>query len=1062
MSLPRLSIRRPVAVAMFFVAVVMLGALSITRLPIDLLPDIAYPKLVVYTSYPDVAPTEVERFVTEPVERVVASVPGIERTESVSREGVSLVTLRFAWGTDMDFAALGVREKLDALRNSENDGMPVGASRPLVLRTDPTSEPIVTVSVTGRGDLWSLKDLAETVIKRRFEQIDGVAQAAVVGGLEREIQVDVDARALDSYGVTIDQVNSALDAANQNAPGGTIRRGRYRYALRTLGEFRAVADIGEVVVARQSQGGQGGQGGANGQGSGGAGGTVLLRDVAVITDGFRERESITRFGGQESVGLLLFKSGGSNTVRVTERVEEVLDQLRRQYPEITIAVATAQAGFISDSISNLVQEVLVGGILAFLVLFLFLRDVRVPIAIGIVIPISIIATFALFDAAGVSINIMSLGGLALGVGLLMDNSIVVVENIFRQRELGLAPIEAAAVGTEEVQRAITASTLTTIAVFGPIVYVQGVAGELFGSLSFAVAFALGSSVVVACALLPAMASRWKERVPGPASRVPGPASRFLDAFDRAFARFTAWYERQLAWSLDNRGIVMGGAAVLLALTALIMLQLPRSVLPDVDQGSFRVALALPRGTPIERTTEEAVRLETALRADAGVAAVFTRIGRQAAVAGVDDASGLHTAMLDVRLKPDHATADVVRRLQPALAPLAGLATVETGHATALGKLLGGGEADLAVRVRADDLEGALAYAQQVEARLQGVREITNVRLGTELGHPEMRVEVDRERAASYGISPSEVAQTVERYMRGTSATEFVDFDRKIPVMVRLNEQERRSLAALEQVRLKGVPMRELIRTTEGLGPTEVRRVDQSRVVAVYADVVAGDIAEAERAIRGALDGVPAPRGMRIDIAGENEEMRRSFAALAFAMLLALLLVYMILAAEFESLVHPFIVLLAVPLASLGAAFALWVTGNGLNVVSLIGMVVLIGIVDNDAVVKIDFINQMRAKGHSVRRAIMEAGHSRLRPILINTITAMLGMLPMALGIGPGAQLQAPMAVALFGGLFTATALTLIVIPVAYSLIEELRVRLGVVADRPVLGPEAYPEATPGD
>jgi HAE1 family hydrophobic/amphiphilic exporter-1 len=326
----------------------------------------------------------------------------------------------------------------------------------------------------------------------------------------------------------------------------------------------------------------------------------------------------------------------------------------------------------------------------------------------------------------------------------------------------------------------------------------------------------------------------------------------------------------------------------------------------------------------------------------------------------------------------------------------------------------------------------------------------------------MRVEVDRERAASYGISPSEVAQTVERYMRGTSATEFVDFDRKIPVMVRLNEAERRSLASLEQVRLKGVPMRELIRTTEGMGPTEVRRVDQSRVVAVYADVVSGDIAEAERAIRGALDAVPAPRGMRIDIAGENEEMRRSFAALAFAMVLAVLLVYMILAAEFESLVHPFIVLLAVPLASLGAAFALWVTGNGLNVVSLIGMVVLIGIVDNDAVVKIDFINQMRAKGHSVRRSIMEAGHSRLRPILINTITAMLGMLPMAMGIGPGAQLQAPMAVALFGGLFTATALTLIVIPVAYSLIEELRVRMGVVAGQPVLGTEAMPEATPGD
>ena len=518
MSLPRLSIRRPVAVAMGFVAVVMLGVLSITRLPIDLLPDVAYPKLVVYTSYPDVAPAEVERFVTEPIERQVSAVPGVERVESVSREGVSLVTLRFGWGTDMDFAALNVREKLDVLRNAEGGGLPETSERPLVLRTDPTSEPIMAVSVTGREDLWSLKELAESVIKRRFEQVDGIAQAAVVGGLEREIRVEVNPQLLDSYGVTIEQVSAALDAANQNAPGGTIRRGRYRYTLRTLGEFRDVAEIGGVVVARQT-GGQGQAGQGQGGEAGGGAGTVLVRDIAIVADGFRERESITRHDGREAVGLLLFKESGANTVRVTETVEAVMAQLRRQYPDVTMAVATSQATFISDSIANVVQEVVIGGILAFLVLFLFLRDVRVPVAIAVVIPISLITTFALFDAAGVSINIMSLGGLALGVGLLMDNSIVVVENIFRQRELGLGPVEAATVGTEEVQRAITASTLTTIAVFGPIVYVEGMAGELFGSLSLAVAFALGSSVLVAITLLPMLAARWKITAEGRASSV---------------------------------------------------------------------------------------------------------------------------------------------------------------------------------------------------------------------------------------------------------------------------------------------------------------------------------------------------------------------------------------------------------------------------------------------------------------------------------------------------------------------------------------------------------------
>ena len=1037
---------------MFFAAVVMLGVLSLTRLPIDLLPDVAYPRLVVYTGYPDVAPAEVERFVTEPVERVVASVPGVERMESVSREGVSLVTLRFAWGTDMDFAALNVREKLDALRNTgDGTGLPELSDRPVVLRTDPTSEPVLALSVSGRDDLWALKDLSETVVKRRLEQVDGVAQAAVVGGLEREIAVEVDPRLLDSYGVTVEQVSQALAAANQSAPGGTIRRGRYRYALRTLAEFSDVREIEGVVVARQGAG----QGADAGGAGSGASGTVFLRDVATVTDGFRERESITRHDGREAIGLLLFKESGANTVRVAERVDEVLERLREQYPEVTIAVATSQAGFIADSIDNVIQEVVLGGLLAFLVLFLFLRDVRVPLAIAIVIPISIILTFALFDAAGISINIMSLGGLALGVGLLMDNSIVVVENVFRQRELGLAPAEAAAVGTEEVQRAITASTLTTIAVFGPIVYVEGVAGELFGSLSFAVAFALGSSVLVAVTVVPALASRWRAVAgePGAATRAvgePAPArfgGRFLDGFDRGFATFTRWYERKLEWSLDHRALVITGSAVLLLVTAAVTWMLPRSVLPEVEQGEFRVALTLPRGTPLERTAETSDRIERIVRADPGVEAVFSRIGRQAAVAGVDDASGIHTAMLDVRLRDRVTTGEVLARVRPLLDPFGGAVTVETGSATALGKLLGAGEADLAVRVRGEDLDAALSHAARVESRLREVGAVGNVRVATELGHPELRVHVDRERAASYGIEPQLVAASIERYMKGDRATEFVDFDRKVPVVVRLPESERRSLEALEQIRLRGVPMRELIRVEQGVGPTEIRRVDQSRVVAVLADVRDGDLAGAVAVVQGSLRELPPPRGLTVEIGGENEEMRRSFAALALAMALAILLVYMILAAEFESLLHPFIVLLAVPLATLGAAVALLVTGNGLNVVSLIGMVVLIGIVDNDAVVKIDFINQMRARGHSVRESILGAGRARLRPILINSITAMLGLLPMALGIGPGAQLQAPMAVAVFGGLFTATALTLVVIPVAYSLAEEVRERAGLAFGR---------------
>ncbi|HEU0016560.1 MAG TPA: efflux RND transporter permease subunit, partial [Longimicrobium sp.] len=572
MSLPRVAIGRPVAVAMFFLGIVFLGVLSFVRLPIDLLPDVAYPRLVVYTTDAGAAPAEVERFITEPVEQAVSTVPGVQQVESVTREGASLVTARFAWGTDMDFAALNTREKLDNVR----DALPELASRPVVLRTDPRSEPILALSVAGGRDLPGLKELAESVFRRRLEQIDGVAQAAVAGGVEREIHVEVDPERLESFGLTVQDVAAALKDANAAAPGGTIRRGRYRYSLRTLGEFQDVAEIGQVPLRRTGTA----AGAAGGAAQDSARGQVLLSDVAAVDDGFRERESIARYNGREAVGLMVFKNADANTVRVARQVEGVLAQLRREYPGVQLQVAMSQAGFISDALANIVREVLLGGILAFLVLFLFLREARYPVAIALAIPISVITTFALLHATGVSLNIMSLGGLALGVGMLMDNSIVVLENIFRHRELGLRARLAAAVGAEEVQRAITASTLTTIAVFGPIVYVEGVAGELLGALALAVAFSLLASILVAITLLPVLAARW-EGEPGRGDAPRGRVGRFLapllDRFDRGFARFAALYERTLRAGMRRRGRTMGIAFALLAVGVLVGLSLERGV-----------------------------------------------------------------------------------------------------------------------------------------------------------------------------------------------------------------------------------------------------------------------------------------------------------------------------------------------------------------------------------------------------------------------------------------------------------------------------------------------------
>jgi len=1060
-----MSIARPISTMMLFVGVVFLGVLSFLRLPVDLLPDIAYPRLVVYTSYPDVGPAEVERFVTTRIEGSVSRVAGVEHVESVSRQGISLVFIRFAWGTDMDFAALNVREAVDRAA----DGLPTGiAERPTVLRQDPRSEPIMSLSASANYDLWALEELAEDVFRRRLEQIDGVAQAAVTGGLNREIHVDVDPDRLKSYGLSITQVATALKAANAEGSSGTVRRGQFRYSLRTLGELQSVPEISNIVITQSAPT------------DSTAGGRILVSDIANVTDGFQERESAALYNGDQALGLLIFKESGANTVQVAREVENVIGDLRTDYPDVTIDVAMSQAGFISASIANLVQNLVLGSVLAFLVLFLFLRDARFPIAIALAIPISVVTTFALLDAANVSLNIMSLGGLALGTGMLVDNSIVVLENIFRHREKGLLPALASAVGAEEVQRAITAATLTTVAVFGPIIYVHGVAGQLFRALSFAVAFSLLASLLVAVTLLPVIASRGAAE--DSAVRKVGSAfgrlfTPMLNAFDRAFDRFTAWYERMLDGALHRRTLVVVVSLIMIALIVPVAMRLPRSVLPEVDQDEFQVRFALPRGTPLETTVENARRLDGILRADPDVDAVFVRAGKQTAIAGVEEEeSGLNTAILEVRTREGAGAFSVVDRIGSKLSVPDGDLAVETGQATAVGKLLGAAASDLAVRIRGEDMDAALTLGDQIVERLQSVPEVTNLRVGTELGQPEYVVEVDRSRAAAFGLDANSVVEVIQNAMRGNEATQFIAFDRKIPVMVRYPEEARRSLETLNRLNVNGVPMPELIHIRQAVGPIEITRVDQARVVPVLADVTGGDVDQAVRAVRSALAELRPPTGLRIDIGGENEEMQKGFRDLTFAFILAFLLVYMILAAEFESFIHPFTIMLTVPLSLIGATIGLWVHGAGLNTVSLIGVVILVGIVGNDAVVKIDFINQMRQEGMNTRDAIRAAGHARLRPILMTSVTTMLGVLPMMLGIGTGGGLQAPLAVAVFWGLMASTALTLIVIPVVYEMVDDARGwlagRFGLtvatpgVADRASTstdgGTDGLPEPATGD
>ncbi len=1075
---------------MLYVGIAVVGVVSFLRLPIDLLPDVAFPTLSVWTTYTDAAPAEVERWITEPIERELYSIPGVRDITSRSQEGQSLVQLRFAWGTDMEFATLHTRERLDNLLES----LPQGSERPVILRSDPTSDPIMTLAVSG-ADLRSLKELSEAVLKRRLEQLDGVSLAGIAGGPERELRVVVDPERLGVLDVSLEQIKTALDQANYNAPGGTIKRGRFEYSLRTLGQFQAVPQLLDVVISRPQSGG---------------GSPVRLRDVATVRDTIADLQTIARYNGGVAIGLQVYKEAGTNTVRVADRVLGTLDELRAEFPDVAIEVASSQASFIRNAISNVVQALLFGGLLAFLVLFLFLRDPRYPVAIGLAIPISVLAAFALCYAFDVSLNIMSLGGLALGVGLLVDNSIVVLENIFRHREAGVGSRESASIGAREVAGAITASTLTTIAVFGPVLYVEGVAGALFGDLSLAVTFSLLASLLVALTLLPVLAarvaagkaSRAGAAPAGAAATSEGPdagragggrvrrlgslfprlgrgAARgsargaafvarsvgltfrdvgrgtgralgwtfgpFLRWFERAFERFAERYERALEWALVHRGSVIGLALLGLVVALLLVRALPRGLMPNVDEGQFRVELELPVGTPIATTDAAASRIESLLFDTEGVSGVFTRVGRaRGSELVARELTGLNSAALDVQVAPHGPDTDeVVAALRARLAGSGvdpSYVAVETGQATSLGRALALGEADLAVKVQGGEIDELLPVAEAIAQAIGDVPSLADVRLDFQRTQPELVIQVDREVAARHQLTVTEVADAIEAYLRGAETdNSYAEFADKVNIRVTIPEERREALDDVLRLRLKGVPVGELVTATQGFGPVEIRREDQNRTIQVLADVTSGGLAAAVREVESRVASLPRPALTTVRVGGENEEMRDSFRSLVFAFALALALVYLILAAQFESLIQPLVVLAAVPLAAIGAVLALWVARDGLNVMSGIGFVILIGIVVNDAIVKVDFINQRRQAGLGKREAILEAGRLRLRPIIMTTVTTVVGLLPLALGFGAGADLRAPLAVAVIGGLTSATLLTLIVVPVVYSLMVEPRI-----------------------
>jgi HAE1 family hydrophobic/amphiphilic exporter-1 len=1048
------AIRRRVTVIMCTVAIALFGLVSLSRLKLNLLPDLSYPTLTIRTELPGAAPIEVETLVSRPVEEAVSIIRNVRVVRSVSRAGQSDVTLEFVWGTDMDLAGIDVREKLDLLQ------LPLEAKRPLLLRFDPSSEPVMRLAfldedaksgVSSVDRLKSLRRLAEDRLKPDLEAVEGSAAVKVSGGYEDEVQVFVDQQKLAQLGLSIDTVTRRIRAENVNLSGGRLEQGTQRFLVRTLNEFATIEDMANAIIATRD------------------GQPVYLRDVATVTRGYKDREAITRVNGREAIELAVYKEGDANTVQLAKAVLARVDEIKKGLPEgTTIRTVYDQSTFIAAAIGEVKSAALIGGLLAILVLYAFLRDARTTLISGIAIPVSVLGTFVLMYAFDLSLNIMSLGGIALAVGMLVDNAVVVLESIARNREHGMDRREAARRGTAEVAMAVTAATLTSVAVFFPMVFITGVAGQLFKDQSLTVTFALAFSLVVALTLVPMLSAGKPDHAVTAGDDLPAPApgrrdrllaavSRGLGAGFAAVSRALAlvlspfvrgaqavngWADRHypgaIRWALAHPGRTIGSAVALFVFTILVIApRLGTELIPQMSQGEFNVDLRLPPGAPLETTdrTVQAAQEASSKLGNVALAYAVAGTGNRLDANPVD--AGENTGRLSITLQKGARRADEERAMAGLRQGLDNLPGVQYRFSR---PALFSMSTPLEVVVAGYDLDRLKAAADQVRARMVADDRFADVKTTVEAGNPEIQIVFDQERASQLGLVVRDIADRVVNSVRGEVATRYKLRDKQIDVLVRSVDTRAASVEEVRNLIVNPgsdfpVTLSTVADVQLATGPAEVRRQGQERVAVISANLAHGDLGSAVSALEGIVREVQLPVGTSAFLSGQSEEMKDSFRSLQFVLLLAVFLVYLVMASTFESLIHPFVILLTIPLAVVGAVWALWVTGTTVNVVAYIGVIMLAGIVVNQSIVLIEAVNQARERGLPKHEAIVEAGKLRLRPILITKLTTILGLLPMALGLGEGAEVRAPMAITVIGGVLLTTFLTLLVIPVVYSVMD---------------------------
>jgi HAE1 family hydrophobic/amphiphilic exporter-1 len=1019
MNLSKLSVKRPVTITMLVLIVVLLGSISLTYLPIDLFPEIEIPVAVVSTSYSGAGPQEVENLITKQIEGAISTVGNIDQVESMSSEGNSLVIALFNFGTDMDMATLEIREKVDMVKGF----LPEDANDPMVLKVDPNSMPIIQVALSTDGDLAELQTLAEDTFSQRLERLDGVASVSIGGGFSKEIEISVEESELANYGLSINQLSQLIGASNMNLPGGNVSKGDQKLAIRVTGEFKDIDEIKDMPIPLMT------------------GDVIKLQDVAQVELINKEVSSISRTNGRETINISIQKQSGKNTVQVADLINEEIKALQEDYPNVQIDIVMDTAMFIKQSINAVAKNAIFGSLLAVLILYIFLKNVRTTLIIGVSIPISLIASFILLYVNGITLNMMTLGGLALAVGMLVDSSIVVLENIFRYRTEGHSKIDAAIDGASEVGLSIVASTLTTIAVFIPIIFVEGMVGSIFKDFALTVSLSLGASLLVSLTLIPMLSSKILT-VDGEEGAIQKKKKlqKLYDVFDNILNKIQGTYVKLLNKALNRRKTTIILAASIFVASILSIFAVGMEFLPATDEGTISINISLPLGSEIEKVEEVVKVIEDKISSIDELDIIFSNIGSgNIMMGGSLSTNGASINVTLIKLSErDRSTAQVAEEIRSLLKDIPGADISVT--ATSSMSFTGG--SPISISIRGAELDVLEDISNDFKAIIESVQGTREVKTSLSEAVPELEVLIKKDIAATYGLTAAQVASAVRAGASGVTATRYKVQGEEIDVVIRGIGEVTDSIANFEQMEINtpsgiNIPLSQLADLSIIKGPTVINRQGQERVVSVTGQIVDRDLGSIMADIEKKLEEYNMPKGYNYSIGGENQEMIEAFTQLALALLLAIILIYMVMAAQFESLIYPFIIMFTIPLAFSGGALALFLTGRALGVTALIGAIILSGIVVNNGIILIDYINILRKEEKEREEAINIAGPIRLRPILMTTLTTILGLVPMTLGIGEGAELMAPMGTVVIGGLLLSTVLTLVLVPVLYTVFDDL-------------------------